>query len=88
MADDLKQVLTAYEGWLLRQPLAKNTQDAYRFHVRKFWEYLAAISVKEDDPLHDPFARDYAVRDFKWYLKTERKTPSRFLCTGRAFTRA
>ena len=26
-----------------------------------------------DRPLHDPFARDYAVRDFKRYLKTERK---------------
>src|SRR5947208_2671646 len=28
---------------------------------------------KGSDPLYEPFARDYAVRDFKWYLKTERK---------------
>jgi site-specific recombinase XerD len=73
VTNDLEQVLIAYEGWLLRQPLAKNTRDAYRFHVRKFWEYLATRPSTGDDPLHDSFARDYAVRDFKLYLKTERK---------------
>jgi len=73
VADDLKQVLTAYEGWLLRQPLAKNTQEAYRFHVRQYGDYLATRSATGDDPIHDPFARDYAVRDYKRYLKTERK---------------
>ncbi len=73
MTNDLEQVLTAYESWLLQQPLAKNTREAYRFHVRKFGDYLATRPAKGDDPLHDPFARDYAVRDFKRYLKTERK---------------
>ncbi len=73
VTNDLKQVLTAYESWLLRQPIAKNTQDAYRFHVRKFWEYLATRPTNGDDPLLDPFARDYAVRDYKTYLKTEHK---------------
>jgi site-specific recombinase XerD len=73
VTNDVEQVLTAYECWLLRQPLAKNTQEAYRFHVRKFWEYLATRPATGDDPLRHPFARDYAVRDYKLYLKTERK---------------
>src|SRR5712692_699745 len=66
-------MFVAYEAWLLRQPLAKNTRDAYRFHVRQYEEYLTTRSTKGDDPLHDTFARDYAVRDYKLYLKTERK---------------
>jgi site-specific recombinase XerD len=73
VANDLEQVLTAYESWLRRQPFARNTQEAYRFHVRQYVEYLATGPATGDDPLHDPFARDYAVRDFKRYLKTERK---------------
>jgi site-specific recombinase XerD len=77
VADDLKPVLTAYEGWLLRQPLAKNTQDAYRFHVRQFWDSLSTRPSTGEDPLHHSFARDYAVRDFKCSLKTERKAKPR-----------
>jgi site-specific recombinase XerD len=73
VTNDREQILTAYESWLLKQPLAKKTQDAYRFHVRKFWDYLASRPTTGDDPLHDAFARDYAVRDFKRYLKTERR---------------
>jgi site-specific recombinase XerD len=73
VTNDLEQILTAYERWLLRQSLAKNTQAAYRFHVRQYGEYLATRPAKGCDPLHEPFARDYAVRDFKLYLKTERK---------------
>ena len=65
MTNDLEQVLTAYVSWLLRQPLAKKTQDAYRFHVRKFWDYLATRPATGDDALHDPTTSDYAVRDFK-----------------------
>jgi site-specific recombinase XerD len=73
VTNEVEQLLAAYESWLLRQPLAKNTQDAYRFHVRQYGAYLVARPAKGNDPLHDPFARDYAVRDFKRYLKTERK---------------
>jgi integrase/recombinase XerC len=71
--NEREQVFSAYESWLLRQPLAKNTQDAYRFHVRQYGEYLATRPATGDDPLRHSFARDYAVRDFKRYLKTERK---------------
>ncbi len=73
MTNDLEQILTAYERWLRQQPLAKNTQTAYRFHVRRYGEYLATSPAAGDDPLHHSFARDYAVRDYKRYLKTERK---------------
>ncbi len=73
MTNDVEQVLTAYEQWLLRQPLAKNTQEAYRYHVRQYGGYLATKPSTGDDPLCHPFARDYAVRDYKRYLKTERK---------------
>ncbi len=71
--NEREQAFSAYESWLLRQALAKNTQDAYRFHVRQYGEYLATRPATGDDPLRHSFARDYAVRDFKRYLKTERK---------------
>jgi Phage integrase family len=71
--NDLKQVLTAYKSRVLRQPLAKNTQEAYRFHVLQYGEYLAMRPSTGYDSLCHPFARDYAVRDFKRYLQTERK---------------
>ena len=71
--NEREQVFSAYESWLLRQALAKNTQDAYRFHVRQYGEYLATRPATGDDPLRHSFARDYAARDFKRYLKTERK---------------
>jgi integrase len=84
VADDLKQVLNAYEGWLLRQPLAKNTKDAYSFHVRQYGDYLATRPTVGEDPLHPPYARDYAVRDFKRYLKTERKAKPRSVNLARS----
>ena len=73
MTGDLEQILTAYESCLLRQPLVKNTQAAYRFHVHQYGEYRATRPSKGSDPLRDPFACDYAVRAFKRYLKAERK---------------
>jgi site-specific recombinase XerD len=65
--------LLRYERWLLQQPLAKKTQDAYRFHVYRYGAYLTTRPASGHNPLHDSFARGYAVRDFKLYLKTERK---------------
>ena len=41
MTNNLEQILLAYERWLLQQPLAKNTQAAYSFHVRQYGKYLA-----------------------------------------------
>src|SRR5438874_6867495 len=63
MTETLEQTLVAYDTWLERQPLAAKTHVAY----------LTQRSPTADDPLHTPFACDYAVRDYKIYLKTERQ---------------
>lgn len=74
MTETLEQTLTAYNAWLDRQPLAAKTRVAYRLQVHQYGEYLAQRpTTARDDPLRHPFARDYAVRDYKTYLKTERK---------------
>src|SRR5881227_1739304 len=73
MIETLDQTLTAYDTWLDRQPLAAKTRVAYRFQVHQYGAYLAQCSPTADDPLRTPFARDYAVRDYKTYLKTERQ---------------
>ncbi len=73
MINQLEQMLAAYHVWLDRQPLAAKTRSAYRLQVHQFGAYLAQRPPAIDDPLHQPFAGDYAVRDYKTYLKTERK---------------
>jgi site-specific recombinase XerD len=73
MTETLEQTLTAYDAWLEQQPLAAKTRIAYRLQVRQYGVYLAQRPPTPDDPLHTPFARDYAVRDYKTYLKTERQ---------------
>src|SRR2546421_12769599 len=73
MTETLQQTLTEYDAWLDRQPLAAKTRVAYRLQVRKSGAYLAQHPPTTDDPLRTPFARDYAVRDYKTYLKTERQ---------------
>ncbi len=73
MTESLEQILTAYDVWLDLQPLAAKTRIAYRLQVHQYGAYLAQRSRTADDPLHTPFARDYAVRDYKTYLKTQRQ---------------
>jgi site-specific recombinase XerD len=73
MRETLEQTLTAYNSWLDRQPLAAKTRLAYRFQVRQYGTYLAHLPSLADDPLRTPFLRDYVVRDYKTYLKTERQ---------------
>jgi len=75
--EDLERQLSAYAMWIDRQPLAENTRRAYLFQVRQYGEYLSARELQNDDPLSDPFARDYAVRDYKTYIKTEAKAKPR-----------
>ncbi len=53
--------------------MAAKTRVAYRFQVHQYGVYLAQYPSTTDDPLRTPFARDYAVRDYKTYLKTERQ---------------
>lgn len=73
MTETLEQTLSAYNAWLDRQPLAAKTRVAYRLQVRLYGAYLAQRPPTADDPLRVPFACDYAVRDYKLYLKTERQ---------------
>lgn len=71
--DRWDEVGAEYEGWLSRQPLSANTKRTYRTRVSQFLEYLAATPAEYGDPLDDLHARDYAMRDYKGYLKTVRK---------------
>jgi integrase/recombinase XerC len=62
-----------YGRWLARQPLSANTKRAYAARVGGYLDWLAATPEEAEgygDPLADPHARDYAVRDFKAHLKT------------------
>lgn len=68
---DLSARLAAYAAWLERQPLSAHTRRAYLGRVRGYLEWLGGIPPKEDPLVAGP-ARDYAVRDYKLYLKTER----------------
>lgn len=70
---DPGEQLAGYEAWLESQPLAPATRRAYRGHVRRFVEFVAFWPGEGGDPLTDAHARDYAVRDFKSYLKTVRR---------------
>lgn len=73
MTETLDQTLTAYNAWLDRQPLATKARVAYRLQVHQYGAYLAQRPPTGDDPLRTPFARNYVVRDYKTYLKTERQ---------------
>ena len=41
--------------------------------MHQYGVYLTQHPSTPDDPLRTPFARDYAIRDYKTYLKTERQ---------------
>jgi integrase/recombinase XerC len=70
---DLSDTLTRYRDWLARQPLAIHSRRTYATHVAQFLAYLGAMPAEYGDPLREPHARDYAVRDFKGHLKTVRR---------------
>ena len=71
--DKREEISASYEAWLGRQPLSENTRRAYRVRTGQYLEYLSATPAEYGNPLEDPHARDYAVRDFKAYLKTVRR---------------
>ncbi len=72
-ATPLFSTFADYEVWLSKQPLSLHTQRAYRTQVRQFCVYLNQTDSEYGDPLKDEHARNYAVRDYKAYLKTVRK---------------
>jgi Phage integrase, N-terminal SAM-like domain len=71
--DELTSVTAGYRLWLAKQPLSVNTRRTYLGGVRQYCTYLETSANDYGDPLSDPHARDYAIRDFKTHLKKARK---------------
>ena len=65
---DVERVLAGYRRWLARQPLAERTRDAYVAQVRGFLAWLAD-SEHGAAGLTEPQVRDWAVRDYKRWVK-------------------
>jgi site-specific recombinase XerD len=63
------EALVAYEHWLACQPLSNHTHRTYLTQVRRYCTYLSTFQWKDGHPLQEPYARDYAVRDYKTTLK-------------------
>ena len=75
---DLDDALATYVRTLDRPggPLDRNTVRVYRSRVKAFLGWLANADV-DGDPLGDPAARDWAVRDYRTFLLTvARRKPS------------
>ncbi|MCA1677531.1 MAG: hypothetical protein LC777_00585 [Actinobacteria bacterium] len=68
--------LERYARDLERAPLAARTRDAYAQHVAAYGAWLGERPGGEA-ALEDPRARDYAARDFKRWLKGERRWKAR-----------
>ena len=68
-AAELGRVTAGYQLWLVRQPLSPNTRRTYLGRARQYCAYLRASGNDYGNPLSDPHARDYAIRDFKSHLK-------------------
>jgi site-specific recombinase XerD len=64
-------VVAKYKSWLRRQPLAQRSRDAYLAQVSSFVNWLSG-SEHGGQALWDPSVRDWAVRDYKRYLKKTR----------------
>ena len=65
-------VVDEYVAWLGKQPLSDRSRESYRAQVVAFVDWLAGF----DDPdgaLADGPVRDWAVRDYKRFLKTKRR---------------
>lgn len=69
---DVDAAVGDYDGWLTRQPLAARTRGAYLAQARDFLTWLAG-SEHGARALADPDVRDWAVRDYKRYVKTSKR---------------
>lgn len=67
--DILAAVLGDYIAKLARAPLSAQTRRTYAAKVRQYLAWLQAADTT-GDPLRDPAARDWAVRDYRSYLHT------------------
>lgn len=64
---------TAYQQWLIMQPLSANTRRTYGVRVQQYCAYLATRVPMAGDPLQDHPSSSYAVRDYRTHLKTVHK---------------
>ena len=64
--------LRDYAGALARAPLAALTRRTYVSKVRGYLMWLATVDL-DGDPLGEPNARDWAVRDYRTWLVTVAK---------------
>jgi site-specific recombinase XerD len=71
----LAEVLASYRAALVSTDLSRHARRGYASRVAGFLDWLAAgpDPMAEGDPLSVPHARDYAVRDYRSWLKTARK---------------
>src|SRR6266700_1101074 len=65
----IPEARASYEHWLARQPLSTHTRRTYLTQVKQYCTYLSTFPWEYGHPLHEPHARDYAVRDYKTSLK-------------------
>jgi len=66
----------SYAAAVARAPLSANTRRAYAGRVAGFLAWLAGADIDGAEPLADPHARDFAVRDYKAHLKAGRHAPA------------
>jgi site-specific recombinase XerD len=71
----LAEVLPGYRAALASAALSDNARRGYASRVAGFLDWLDACPDPgtEADPLGQPAARDYAVRDYRSWLKTVRR---------------
>src|SRR5579863_6372156 len=63
---------TAFSAWLTSHPLAEDRPfgaSSVRYQVARYCDYLHANPWLQGDPLHDPAARDGAVKAYGDYLQ-------------------
>ena len=69
---ELEAVHADYATSLRSAPVDDDTRRAYASRVRQYLAWLATAAV-EGDPLSDPVARDWAVRDYRAFLQSVAK---------------
>jgi hypothetical protein len=72
---EVEKLLDTYTTWLDRQPLADRSRGAYRAQVAAFVEWLRT-SEHGAEALSTLSVRDWAVRDYKRFVKAKKWKPS------------
>ncbi|MHB1987938.1 MAG: tyrosine-type recombinase/integrase [Acidimicrobiales bacterium] len=72
----ISEVQGRYSSHLGCSPLAASTRHAYERQVRDYLAWLADRPGGAGQALSEPFARDFAVRDYRSHLKDRRLSPA------------